>query len=128
MAYNYYPYNANYTPYGANYQPANTPTMQNTVQNGIVWVQGETGAKSYFVAPNSNALLMDSEAERFYIKTVDASGMPLPLRVFEFKEVTEGKNAPQSAKVIEMPEYITREEFERRIEEIRKVKTDESTL
>ena len=35
-------------------------------------------------------ILMDSEQTRFYIKTTDASGMPAPLRVFTFEEITNG--------------------------------------
>ena len=31
-------------------QAQNTPTTQN---NGLIWVQGETGAKSYMLAPNT---------------------------------------------------------------------------
>jgi hypothetical protein len=71
-------------------------------------VQGIEGAKAHVTAPGVPALLMDSESERFFIKTTDASGMPLPLRVFEYKEVT---NAPVS-KAPDMSGYVTREEFE----------------
>ena len=46
--------------------------------NGLIWVQGEAGAKSYLVAANSTVMLMDSEADVFYLKSADASGMPMP--------------------------------------------------
>lgn len=62
--------------------------------NGIIWVQGEAGAKSYLVAPNTTVLLMDSENPYFYLKSTDASGVPLPLR--KFKYIEEGAN-PQTA-------------------------------
>ncbi len=67
------------------------PQMQTPMQtqqsgNGLVWVQGESAAKSYPVAPNSTILLMDSEGDRFYLKSADASGMPLPLRTFVYHE------------------------------------------
>ena len=52
----------------------------------IIWVQGEEGAKAYMVAAGNSVLLMDSENSAFYIKSTDASGMPLPLRVFDYKE------------------------------------------
>lgn len=42
------------------------------VNQGILWVQGEAGAKSYLVAPNTSVLLMDSENSNFYIK------LPMP--------------------------------------------------
>lgn len=40
------------------------------------WVQGEAGAKSYLVAPNSAVDLWDSEAQTIYVKQADATGMP----------------------------------------------------
>ena len=67
------------------------PTPAPQTNNGLVWVQGEVAAKSYPVAPNCTVMLMDSEGERFYLKSADSSGMPLPLRVFEY---TERNNAP----------------------------------
>ena len=96
------------------------PTPQ--TNNGLVWVQGEVAAKSYPVAPNCTVMLMDSEGERFYLKSADASGMPLPLRVFEY---TERNNAPASdfkggtSDFSEMDDrFVTREEFERRMASI----------
>ena len=64
----------------------------------IIWVQGEEGAKAYMVAAGNSVLLMDSENSAFYIKSTDASGMPLPLRVFDYKErTTAAKTPPQTA-------------------------------
>lgn len=54
--------------------PAQNPTPAG--QNSIIWVQGEAGAKSYLVAPNSTVQLWDSEAQVIYLKSADASGMP----------------------------------------------------
>lgn len=52
-------------------------TAQNGIQNqGIIWVQGEAGAKSYLVAPNNTVQLWDSEEQVIYLKSADASGMP----------------------------------------------------
>lgn len=80
-----------------------TPQPQQN-NDGIVWVQGESGAKSFLVAPNRTVLLMDSESQKFYIKTSDASGMPLPLRVFDYTEVLEHK--------ADNAEYVTRDEYQ----------------
>lgn len=96
--------NYGYTPW---YQQQ--PVQQQT--GGINWVQGKAGANSYFVSPGQTAQLMDSEDQVFYIKTVDASGMPLPLRTFRYEEV---KDQPEK----QQAEYITRDEFEKRIAEI----------
>ena len=81
MAYNYYPntYQA-YPQYPS--QPNAYPTQMNvgqnqpTQNNGIIWVQGEAGAKSYLVAPNQSVVLWDTESQTIYVKSADGSGMP----------------------------------------------------
>ena len=74
-------------------------------------MQGEAGAKSFFVAPGQSLILMDSEAEVFYIKSTDASGVPMPLRIFDYKERT-GAQRPSQAAQMPAVEYVTRAEFE----------------
>lgn len=56
--------------------PVQQPVQQPTVSGGVIWVQGEAGAKSYLMAPNSTAQLWDSERQTIYLKSTDASGMP----------------------------------------------------
>ena len=103
-------------------QPVTPPTTQPMAQqgnNGLIWVQGEAGAKSYIVAPGNTVMLMDSEGERFYLKSADASGMPMPLRVFEYKERINATTSDFKAPTSDFSEldgkYITREEFEQRM-------------
>lgn len=86
--------------------------------NGIQWVQGEEAAKSFYVQPGKSVLLMDSESKCFYIKSVDASGMPLPLRIFDYTERAQTAPASSTTNAAPNNDYITREEFERRISEI----------
>lgn len=100
-----------YQPYMYQYPYTPQPAQQRQDQ-GLVWVQGEAGAKSYLVAPGATVLLMDSEGSKFYLKTSDASGVPLPLRVFEYKELT-AKDAPKPVA------YVTVEEFEKFKEEMK---------
>lgn len=95
-----------------------SPASQSPGQsnNNLIWVQGESAAKAYPVAPGTSQLLMDSESECFYIKTTDASGMPLPLRTFSYKEVINTpKNSMQSAPAnvpqIDTSAFVTRTEF-----------------
>lgn len=99
--------------------PSVTQPMAQQGNNGLIWVQGEAGAKSYIVAPGNTVMLMDSEGERFYLKSADASGMPMPLRVFEYKERTEAPSqafsAPVTAQSINFDNFVTREEFEQRM-------------
>lgn len=115
---------AYYNPYQAQYlsqmqMPQMTPVQQ-PQQNGLIWVQGEAGAKSYLVAPNSTVLLMDSENQRFYLKSSDASGMPLPLRVFEYSERSGVAHAqiPAESQTIDLSPYATKAEFDAFREEI----------
>lgn len=92
-------------------QPNVAPVQQNN--NGLIWVQGEAGAKSYMVPPNSTVMLMDSESQRFFLKSTDASGMPQPLRVFEYSE--RHVNAPKTAPIeqtIDYSSFATKAEFE----------------
>ena len=88
---------------------------QPQVNQGLLWVSGEVGAKSYLVAPNSTVLLMDSDTQRFYLKSADNAGMP-NLRIFEYKEVTNiPKNEPQALNLDENvlnDKFVTRDEYE----------------
>ena len=95
-------------------QPMQTPAQMQPMQQpqaqsgGILWVQGEEGAKAYMVAPGNSVLLMDSENSAFYIKSTDASGMPQPLRIFDYTE----RGAAQRAPVSPPPDYVSRQEFD----------------
>ena len=100
-------------------QAVNVPQIQTVpqqqVNQGLLWVSGEVGAKSYLVAPNSTVLLMDSDAQRFYLKSADNAGMP-SLRIFEYTEVTNvPQNTPQALNT-DLKEldskYVTREEYD----------------
>ena len=102
--------------------PVTPPTTQPMAQqgnNGLIWVQGESGAKSYMVAPGNTVMLMDSEGERFFLKSADASGMPMPLRIFDYKERINATTSDFKAPTSDFSEldgkYITREEFEQRM-------------
>ena len=86
------PYQQNISQPQPQYQPQTVPQPQ-AINQGLLWVQGEAGAKSYLVTPNTTVLLMDSEGSRFYLKSTDNAGMP-NLRTFEYTEVTQ--NAPQA--------------------------------
>lgn len=111
--YNYYPTQYNTFPT----QNGVGPT-QPTQNPGIVWVQGEAGAKSYLVGAGQSVLLMDSETSAFYIKSTDTSGMPLPLRVFEYKEKTANNTEPKNP-ALDLSAYVTKEEFKKWADELR---------
>lgn len=101
-------------------QPQQNNWNQNNAQQsqppqtnqGLLWVQGETGAKSYLMAPNTTVLLMDSEGSRFYLKSTDNAGMP-SLRTFEYKEVVQSTSqVPQTSPEDLDNKYVTRGEYE----------------
>ena len=95
--------------------------------NGIMWVQGEAGAKSYLVAPNQTVQLWDSEAQTIYLKSADASGMP-SMKILDYTI----REASQPMPKIAGGDYVTREELQRfrqeMLETIRKESKHESTL
>lgn len=113
---NYYPTTYNPMMYSG-FQPQQYQPQQ--TQNGIVWVQGEAGAKAHPVGAGQSALLMDSENNVFYIKSSDVSGMPLPLRIFDYRE-RNANTSPATAQnpAIDTSIYVTKEELEKRLEEI----------
>lgn len=100
--------------------PYYVPPVQNQQQNanGMVasWVQGINGAKAYPLAPNSRAFLFDSEKDSFYVKTTDQSGMPQPIREFEYTEVVQEQPTEQT---IDTSNFVTKEELEEALGKIK---------
>ena len=90
------------------------PVQQQSSQ--IIWVSGEAGAKSYLVAPGNTVMLLDAENSVFYLKSADASGMPLPLRIFDYKERSvmpqQVVGGSVSAEQFNPDRFVTREEFD----------------
>lgn len=112
MAIPFYP--ATYqNPYMQQYQPQQQ-------SGGLIWVQGEAGAKSHPVGAGQSVLLMDSETNRFFIKSADVSGMPLPLRIFDYTEQKDAAKATDSASAatLDVSRFVTHEELESRIQAI----------
>lgn len=75
--------------------------------NGMNWVDGEEGGNRFPVAPGYSVPLFDKNDKRFFIKSVDVSGMPMPLREFRYEEVIhqkEPENVPN--------DYVTKNELE----------------
>ncbi|MBR6984146.1 MAG: hypothetical protein IKH75_11605 [Ruminococcus sp.] len=116
MAYGGY-YSPNFYPnyFGNQQMPPQAPQMpSNPVQsstNGITWVLGESAAKSFPVGAGQTVVLMDREEPVMYMKSVDQSGMPLPLRIFDITERTAQHTESVVAKP-ETPDYVSRKEFD----------------
>ena len=115
MAYNNY-FPATYYPqYQQPIQQIQQPQQQD---NGIIWVSGIEGAKSFLVSAGKSVLLMDSESSVFYIKSTDMSGMPQPLRIFDYTERTAQQQTDTPAHKIDTSMFVTRDELESRLASI----------
>lgn len=106
----------------AYYQPQyQVPQQQPQNSSGIIWVQGEAGAKSYLVAPNTTVQLWDSENQTIYLKSADASGMPsiktLDYTVRELRQNEVPIATHENA-------YVEKGDFEALKNEVLKIKTD----
>lgn len=91
-----------------------TQIPQNNIQssgNGITWVLGENAAKSFPVGAGQTVILMDREEAVMYMKSVDQSGMPLPLRVFDITERTAQRTEASTPKV-STDNFVSRREFD----------------
>lgn len=111
--------------YQAPAQQMQMPQPSPTISN-IYYVQGEAAAKAYPVAFGKGIVLFDSERDYFYIKEVDQSGVPKPLRKFPYHEETNEQTPttvqlqqPVQQTAETKPDYITRNEFEKRLSELK---------
>ncbi len=96
------------------FPPAPTQPQAN---QSWAYVQGEAAAKSWFVGNGQSVLLMDSENPVFYIKSADASGVPLPLKIYDYKERVQNTPlntpaAPQAAPEDLDSRFVTRKEYD----------------
>lgn len=123
MAYNNY-FPAGYQPMQM-YQPQQMPQQVGTqmsqpqqASTDIKWVQGEAGAKSYMVAPNTSVTLWDSESHTIYIKSANASGLP-SMTVIDY---TIRNDASQGKPVYAESEFATKDDVSLLKEEIEALK------
>lgn len=120
---NYFP--TGYQYYQPQYQQPIQPTMQssavsNNGNNGIIWVQGEAGAKSYLVAPNTTVQLWDSESQTIYLKSADATGMP-SIKTLDYT-IRESQNTIPHIAQPTMPDlskYVTWDELEEKLNSLK---------
>ena len=114
MAYNPFPVGYQptqfYYPQMQNQVPTPTPAIQSAGAGGnssIIWVQGEAGAKSYLVAPNTTVQLWDSESQVIYLKSADATGMP-SMKIIDYTIRDQG--IPQGSK-LSSSDFATKEDI-----------------
>lgn len=64
------------------------------------------------VAAGNSVLLMDADSSTFYLKTTDSSGIPQPLRIFDYTERAASPKTPLQATKSNHEEFVTRSEFD----------------
>ena len=106
------PYPASAQQQSLNYQQA--PMQQ--AQNNLIWVRGKENARSMQLQPNSTIIMLDNQANKFYIKTTDDIGLGR-LRVFSYSEEEDNNNTSSSETAvienIDLSNYVTKEELEK---------------
>lgn len=141
MNFSPYYFPQSYQPYQQNYQYQNMQPVQAVQQqspttqqqtSGIIWVQGIEGAKSYPVQAGTTALLMDSEELVLYIKSVNQSGMPMPLEIYDLMKRNNQQTAHtanQQEVIPDLSGYVTKEELQTAIAELsRKMISEKQNL
>lgn len=101
------------------YYPQTAPQMQ-AQSGGIIWVQGEAGAKSYLVAPNTTVQLWDSETQTIYLKSADASGMP-SMKIIDYT-IRNMPQTPTNQQITDVS-YVTKAEFDSFKQEVENIKS-----
>lgn len=80
------------------YQQQQAATLQTDER---IWVQNQTAAESYLVAPNSFVRLWDSSKNVFYEKRADPTGRPF-MDAFKYERIT-GNPATEEQKDVYGP-------------------------
>ena len=122
MAYNnYYPagYQPIVYPQVNQYAPQQMQQTQQGQNNGVIWVQGEAGAKSYLVAPNQSVVLWDTESQTIYVKSADASGMP-SIKTLDY---TMRESAPNSKPILDETAFASKDDVDYLKKEIEALKS-----
>jgi len=101
-----------------NQQSYFAPTSSVRATNNIIWVQGIEGAKAWQLAPNSMAILLDSETEgKMYIKVTDNIGMG-SLRIFNYVEEIAQPAQANVTNNLDLSQYVKKDELSALIKEL----------
>lgn len=101
-----------------NQQSYFAPVNNVRATNNIIWVQGIEGAKAWQLAPNSMAILLDSESEgKMYIKVTDNIGMG-SLRIFNYVEEIAHPVQENTNTNLDLSQYVKKDELSILIKEL----------
>lgn len=104
------------TPYSQQQQMY--PVQQKGITTVVV-VSGEDSVNSYPVAAGNTAVLMDFNLGKFWLKTTDVYGRPLPVEEYGFyKSTSSSSQPPQSIKnpdtqQLNQNDYVRKEDFDK---------------
>ena len=107
-----------YPQYGQQAQPVQQ-TQQSAQTGGLIWVDGEVGAKAYQLPQglpaNQPIALWDTNDTIIYLKSVNPMGMPNPLQkahytLEEHKSATPVRSGDTGT---DMTEYVRKDELEK---------------
>lgn len=110
-----------------NYQQqsmAQQPQQTQQTGTGLIWVDGEVGAKAYQLPanlpPNQPIALWDTNDTVIYLKSVNPMGMPNPLQKAHYRlEEYKSTNPAQSGDVSpDMTMYVRKDDMERMKQEL----------
>lgn len=93
-----------------------TSQRQPTVQpvNNLVWLNGGiNAAHNYPVAPGGTMFIMDADNPVLYIKTVDSTGRPMPLEIYD---LTKRQDQGQKQTADQLSEYVKASDVKAMIE------------
>lgn len=116
-----------YPVYSGAAMPQTVPQSGSTPTGGIVWVDGEVGAKAYQMPQGWPAgqpiALWDTNDTVIYLKSISPMGMPNPLQKahYTLENVSSGeRNRGYSGdvKTPDMSEYVRKEDMEKMKAEI----------
>ena len=96
----------------------NMPTQQTQNSHGLIWVDGEVGAKAYQLPPNWPAnqpiALWDTNDTVIYLKSINPMGMPNPLQkaCYKLEGMNSGEKVSGHAEP-DMSEYVRKEDLDK---------------
>lgn len=100
--------------YGAQQQQQPQHQQQQMNNISVAFIRGgDKAADDYLIAPNQTVVLIDNESGAIYIKETNGSGMQITNR--KFKEEKQASLQQLQA------DFVTRDEFEKRIAELANV-------
>ena len=95
--------------------PSYQQTSSGQVQNNIIWVKGKENARSMQLQPNSTLIMLDNQANKFYIKTTDDIGLG-KIRVFNYTEEEDNEinnnNNNNQQNIPDLSQYVTKDQLQ----------------